>query len=160
MWKTAQRFRGKYFPQIFAKNMAFEGKKHEHGGYEKRNYAQRPIRPRSSRDFKTTLLTDVSFMVQISPKYFHSLEPRIIFWGRFFFIKLWTRPKYFFCNFLLQYVETATHSGAAVASIQLFSKYKSKERNFQIFNINIDILRKWGRRDSFVKDSFSMAIDP
>ena len=32
----------------------YRQKKHEHGGCEKWNYAQRPIRPWSSKDFKTT----------------------------------------------------------------------------------------------------------
>ena len=46
------------------------------GDCESENFAQRPIRPFSSKDFKTTIFTVALFMVQISLKYFHSLEPQ------------------------------------------------------------------------------------
>ena len=40
------------------------------------NFAERPIRPCPSKVFKTTFCTVAPFMVQKSPKYFHSQEPQ------------------------------------------------------------------------------------
>ena len=40
------------------------------GDCESENFAQRPIRPFSWKNFKTTIFTVALFMVQISPKYF------------------------------------------------------------------------------------------
>ena len=52
------------------------GEKHEGGDCQRGRYAQKPIRPFSSKDFKTTIFVVTLFMVQISLKYFHSLEPQ------------------------------------------------------------------------------------
>ena len=76
-WKIGQRFREKNFRQIFVKkNVVVINGKHERSNCESWNFAQRPIRPFSSKDFKTTIFTVTPFMVQISPKYFHSREPQ------------------------------------------------------------------------------------
>ena len=55
-WKTAQRPRGKSSRPIFVKNVVFIGKNHDAHDWQSWNFAQRPIRPCSSKDFKTKLL--------------------------------------------------------------------------------------------------------
>ena len=64
----------KNFRLIFVKNVVVINEKHERGDCESWNFAQRPIRPFSSKDFKTTIFTVAPFMAQISPKYYHSLQ--------------------------------------------------------------------------------------
>ena len=56
--------------QIFVKNVVVI----ERDDCENWNFAQKPIQPFSSKNFKTTIFTVAPFMAQISPKYFWSLD--------------------------------------------------------------------------------------
>ena len=75
-WKTAQRFRGKHIRRFFDKNVVVIGKKHDGHDWQSWNFAQRPIRTCSPKDFRATFLSVTPFRVHISSKYFHSLKPQ------------------------------------------------------------------------------------
>ena len=53
-----------------------EEKRHVHVLCNYGSTALWPIRPCTSKDFKSTILSVAPFMVQISPKDFHSLKPQ------------------------------------------------------------------------------------
>ena len=59
---------------LVKKNVVLIDEKHEGGDCQRWNFAQRLIRPCSWKDFKITFLAGAPFMMQISPKYFHSLK--------------------------------------------------------------------------------------
>ena len=76
---------GKNLPKYSGKNISVKhlsniwylsSKKHEGHDWKSWKFLQRLIRPFSSKHCKTTFLSVASFIVQISPNNFHSLEPK------------------------------------------------------------------------------------
>ena len=77
-----------------------------------------------------------------------------------FFIKLWTRPKYFMHILPSACWNCYSFRSCCCLNSTAFQIHVKSERISQIYNICINILGKWGWRETFIKDSFSMEIDP
>ena len=77
-----------------------------------------------------------------------------------FFIKLWTRPNYFMHILPPACWNCYSFRSCCCFNSTAFQIHVKSERNFQISYICINILRKWWWRETFIKDSFSMGIDP
>ena len=75
-WKIAQQFRGKCFCFFFVKkNVVLIDEKHEGDDCQSWKFAKRTIIPCTWKDFKTIFLAVAPSNLQISPKYYSSLEP-------------------------------------------------------------------------------------
>ena len=113
-WKTAQRFREKYFCLIFVKNVVVLGEKHDAHDWQSWNFAQRPIRHCSSRDFFVSCPLQGANISQIS-SFTKTTEPH----------EIQLVPNIWSTSFH-QPVKISIDSFAAVASFQLVTKYISK----------------------------------
>ena len=141
-WKIAQQFRGKCFCFLFVKkkNVVLIDEKHEGGDCESWNFAQGPIRPSSSKDYKTIFCQSLpsSWCKYLSIFFTH--ESQRTMWHS-------TRPTYLqqklplacynFFWLLSRYCLYSTRPQIYVSKVKIISKY--------LFLWNNRFLGKWGR---------------